>query len=168
MTAVMAAKETDVTLEQLLEYLEHVNELDGRQKLDDVKLADRMVEAATILTSRIVKKAQQARGSVTADRIHLTNRSMRDVAAEVDRSHNALGTYWLGKDGPQKYVTVRKDGTEFFLEAVKPQALRYLTGVERRVAPSVWGLYDNETNSITWEGTAEQLWDKLPELPALD
>lgn len=102
---------------------------------------------------------QEQRARILADVHYMNGTSMRDIAKTQDVSVNAV-SLWLRDYGPEKYVTVRRQGDEFVVEAVPPRAVRGLMAAGRRVAPAAWGLYDNELG-ITDFGSAEELWHRL-------
>jgi hypothetical protein len=154
---------SELSLEDVLDSLSQGSRLDGMRHLTDVVEADDLVKRTRELAAALCERTEVLRARVTADRVYLTDRSLRDVATELGYSPNAL-SLWLRQDGPRRYVTVRSESGHYHVEAVPPKALDGLKGAERRVAPSVWGLYDDDKDAVLWEGTAEDLWKRLREL----
>lgn len=142
---------------------------------DDVRQAHADVENAVKLTgaegaqkiANLIENAlavQNAwlnivRARMLADAKYIGGTSMRTLAGQLDKSPNAI-SLWVKEYGPEKYVTVRQDGDEFIIETVERTAVPQLLGAGRRVAPSVLGLYDNDTG-LVYEGTAQDLWHQL-------
>jgi len=117
--------------------------------------------AGLIDEARVVygKWLNVTRARILADEHYLNGASQRTLASTQGVSVNAV-SLWLKQYGPTEYVTVRQEAEAFVIETVKPRAVRDLIGAGRRVAPSTWGLFDNDLGLI-YTGKPERLWNNL-------
>lgn len=115
-----------------------------------------LIEEAQRLHS---KWLNEARARMLADAKFIHGTSMRQLAAKLDKSPNAI-SLWIKDHAPRKYVAVRENDGEFTIDLIPPKDVREMIAVGRRVAPATLGLYDNE-DGLLYQGSAQDLWHQL-------
>lgn len=151
-TATAPVRYRDVT--DLHERIDAVSHLTG---------ADAARELSTLITQVHdveLRWLSEQRSRVTADMHYLGDQSMRSLAGVLNYSVNAV-SLWLKGAGPTHYVTVRRDGEDYVVEAVPAgrNSLRQLRQAGRRIAPSTWRMDEGDRPRADIDGKA--LWTEL-------
>lgn len=133
--------------------IENVSELSGPEGAEQIA---KLIEEAQKAHSEWLNIA---RARMLSDEKFMADTSMRQLAAKLGKSPNAI-SLWIKQYGPKKYVSVREDDGQFFIDLLPPKDVRELVAAGRRVAPAVLGLYDN-TDGLLYQGSAQDLWHQL-------
>jgi hypothetical protein len=128
--------------------------------LADVIAADRAVLGARL----IADWAEMLRAQTATDAVFLQGVSMRALAGKLGYGGHRTVVRWVNELGAKKYVTVVNVANRAYQIEVYPRdGVRLLLNARRRIAPAVLSFYDNASDSVTFTGSARQLWRQLPD-----